>query len=621
VLNYFIHIILARFFFMLILIGSALSPVVSIAESYTHDAAGRVKTLTYSSGTQITYTYDLAGQITQLDLTQNQYTVTLASQVTYLPFGPVKSFTYGNGLASEKVYDKAYRMIQQSVASLTTYLLNDYYAQTNGRGYDSNGNILVRQDQLKNTTQDYGYDALNRLIDSSRQADSWVYTYDKNGNRTSIDMDTGQVNYVYEANSNRLDMIGTDVVQKDGNGNIIRMGGWEFDHTPYNMIKAARFNNVLQGTYTYRGVQRIKKLTSAGTTQFEYDKDGRLLAENDGYRLTREYIYLNNEPLAMIQYHSNGDFNNDGAVDSQDLGILMSYWGNTLGLGDLTYDGKTDAEDHQAMVGYLGKTPGKQLYFIHNDHLGTPQIATDIDGNVVWRAVYTPFGDAVVDEDPDGDGMNVTINLRFPGQYYDQETGLHYNYYRYYDPRMGRYTTSDPIGLRGGLNTYSYAYLNPLRYIDPYGLKSYFGVSTTGTGSIGILAGEVGALFLIDPCSLDVHQYMYVGGGFGLGFGGALTIEVNGIEAESPSDLAGFGLTVNGFAAAGHGAAGNVTGSGPSDNSYRQAGGGYAAGAGAGISGQGTYTWYKGKISANELPQNVKEIYDELVSECNSCDK
>ena len=76
-------------------------------------------------------------------------------------------------------------------------------------------------------------------------------------------------------------------------------------------------------------------------------------------------------------------------------------------------------------------------------------------------------------EDPDGNGQAVTLNVRFAGQYYDQETGLHYNYYRYYDPGTGRYLTSDPVGLRGGLNTYLYANSNPLIFIDPFGLAPF----------------------------------------------------------------------------------------------------------------------------------------------------
>ena len=124
---------------------------------------------------------------------------------------------------------------------------------------------------------------------------------------------------------------------------------------------------------------------------------------------------------------------------------------------------------------YLEGTPvamlqGDIVYYIHTDHLSTPRAMTDSSGTVVWSWEAKPFGDSVPNEDPDGDSTKVTLNLRFPGQYYDQETGLYYNYYRYYDPNTGRYITSDPIGLLGGLNTYGYVGANPLAFVDPKGL-------------------------------------------------------------------------------------------------------------------------------------------------------
>jgi RHS repeat-associated protein len=91
---------------------------------------------------------------------------------------------------------------------------------------------------------------------------------------------------------------------------------------------------------------------------------------------------------------------------------------------------------------------------------------TDESGTVVWRATYDPFGMATVTVN------NVALNVRFPGQYFDAETGLHYNYYRYYEPSIGRYLTSDPIGLGGGLNIYAYVGGKPLKYFDLFGLDA-----------------------------------------------------------------------------------------------------------------------------------------------------
>ena len=114
--------------------------------------------------------------------------------------------------------------------------------------------------------------------------------------------------------------------------------------------------------------------------------------------------------------------------------------------------------------------PVLTTYYLHPDHLGTVRAITDTSQTVVWRWDSAPFGATLPDEDPDGDGQSLTFNLRFPGQFFDTETGLHYNYFRDYDPSIGRYVQSDPIGLGGGINTYAYVEGNPINKKDPEGL-------------------------------------------------------------------------------------------------------------------------------------------------------
>jgi len=109
--------------------------------------------------------------------------------------------------------------------------------------------------------------------------------------------------------------------------------------------------------------------------------------------------------------------------------------------------------------------------------------ATDETGTVVWNWNSESFGASLANNDPDGDGVTTTINLRFAGQYFDSETNLHYNYFRYYNPSTGRYITSDPIGLSGGLNTFGYVRGNPLRFTDPQGKNA---------GALGVAAFCVG---------------------------------------------------------------------------------------------------------------------------------
>jgi RHS repeat-associated protein len=117
--------------------------------------------------------------------------------------------------------------------------------------------------------------------------------------------------------------------------------------------------------------------------------------------------------------------------------------------------------------------PFDELAFYHCDQIGTPREMTDGEGKLVWSAHYRAWGEAGILTE------KVRNPLRFQGQYYDHETGLHYNRHRYYDPESGRYISKDPIGLAGGLNLYAYA-PNPVRWVDPRGLAGCIFTLSTG---------------------------------------------------------------------------------------------------------------------------------------------
>jgi RHS repeat-associated protein len=116
------------------------------------------------------------------------------------------------------------------------------------------------------------------------------------------------------------------------------------------------------------------------------------------------------------------------------------------------------------------KTGGVDIFYIHADHLNTPRkVSRPSDNKLRWRWDPTPFGTGTPNENPQSLGA-FSYNWRFPGQYYDAESGLNYNYFRDYDSTTGRYVESDPIGLYGGLNTYAYVGGNPLTKYDQLGL-------------------------------------------------------------------------------------------------------------------------------------------------------
>ena len=141
-----------------------------------------------------------------------------------------------------------------------------------------------------------------------------------------------------------------------------------------------------------------------------------------------------------------------------------------------------------------------QTYAVHSDHLNTPRKLTQANGQAVWQWAYSAFGD----EQPTTAAKRftsemtnpttgatstpeVTFNLRYPGQYFDKETNLHYNYFRTYAPGTGRYTQADPIGLDGGWNRFAYVEGNPLSYTDPEGLV---GLYNDGSINVNAYPGE-----------------------------------------------------------------------------------------------------------------------------------
>ncbi len=410
---------------------------VSYVTQYYYSPGGQLGQVFDPSNEWVYYQRDAIGRVVRIFGSGPPNTLVM-SNATYRADGLLTGQTFSNGLQETRDYDLQGRLLTQSLDS-----------DTRSYGYDANGNVL--NIDTAPWSSDYIYDTLDRL--DNEMADhvyspTYTYTtsrdygYDPNGNRETRTVNGGSPgNYAYAPDSNRLTDFEGWQVYVEANGHqsshfLPFTGGGMYYIYPQN--KAGRvmyagqyiywtggYNwNQTDYTYNARGLRTTKTLNAASATPqtivYHYDLDGHLILETtDTGEPIRSYAWLGDTPILQRDH--------TGATD-----VIM---------------------------------------YLHADHLNTPRLASDIDGNIVWQWYSDAFGGGSPTAYPVGDGQIAQINLRFPGQYFDAETGLHYNWNRYYDPKTGRYITSDPIGLEGGLNTYSYVDANPLANIDIEGLE------------------------------------------------------------------------------------------------------------------------------------------------------
>ena len=285
-------------------------------------------------------------------------------------------------------------------------------------------------DQLSaDRNQSFTYDALNRLARAvGGEYGDITYDYDPVGNRvlsrTIAGTTTVTETYAYAPDSHRLLAVSNGTTSRqffyDAAGNMVTeidpaLGG---PYSVYNHAGRPVSSQGAAGSFSYvfnaKGQRAVKVNGPPSTTRFfHYDRGGQLIAESNlSGTMLREFVTLDGLPLALYN-------------------------------------------------------AGTSMRYVHPDHLGSPQKMTNADGIVKWNLRQKPFGEVVAI------GGGATQNpQRFPGQYYDAEFGLHQNRFRDYDPSLGRYLQSDPIGLAGGLNTYAYVGNNPLIRTDPLGLQA-----------------------------------------------------------------------------------------------------------------------------------------------------
>jgi len=399
-----------------------------LTTSYTYDPANRIASITYPSGTAVTYTRDTMGRVTSVSAQPSGGTSTpVASSVGYEPFGPDTGFRYGSAGQETRGFDQDYRLT--NVTSLGTVRRGLVHVFENlSYAYYPTNNVQTITDNLNSgNSQSLSYDSLQRLSEAAGSYGSLGYTYDGDGNQLTQALGATTTGYGYGTGSDQLATISVGGVQTqaigytaDGrmaslNPGIQTPGSQYITSLSYNQdaqLSAVNAGSGALASYAYDGFgQRLIKAVSASYGEiYQYGQDGALLEETNSSGVAQaDYIYLNGRPVAVVN--------------------------------------------------------GSTFYFLHDDLLGTPQVASDGSQNIQWQAGYEPFGTTT------SISGTITQNLRFPGQYFDVESGWNHNGFRDYAPELGRYIEPDPLGRLGsGNDRYVYVGNNPTDFIDPLGL-------------------------------------------------------------------------------------------------------------------------------------------------------
>ncbi|WP_165967457.1 RHS repeat-associated core domain-containing protein [Luteimonas aestuarii] len=394
---------------------------------YSYDPAGRIAGIAYPSGTSVGYGY-AHGRLSVIQATIAGTTHNVATGMIHQPFGQLARMNYGNGVIKERAYDLDGRMT----------ITHDHGFVGHTLHYNNRDQIASIHNWARPYENvDYAYDPLGRLshIANGHHGSQNLY-YDANGNRTQHDWwvpESGYmavVPYAVDPNSNRA----------------------HDQHIAY--AYDARGNRLSQSvfgttaTYAYDAFNHLQNVS----------RDAAVAYPSPGAQYTQHY------PAGTTTYTTNAI--DQRVAKSGPLGSSRSiYAGQTQLLAEVNVGAWSDYI-------WMGNEPiamvrNNQLYYFHNDHLGRPEIITNSARQHVWHASNFAF-DRHVTYSSIGH-----VNLGFPGQYFDAETGFWHNGFRTYDSRLGRYLQSDPIGLAGGLNTYAYAHGNPVSRVDPLGLDDF----------------------------------------------------------------------------------------------------------------------------------------------------
>ncbi|RLD30171.1 MAG: hypothetical protein DRI70_01505, partial [Bacteroidetes bacterium] len=397
--------------------------------TYQYDEGNNIVKITYPTGRVVNYDRDAIRRIENISSSINGINSEIVGNLNYRADNLIVRSTFGNGLVDDRSYDLQGRLLSQDLGTIDSRVYS----------YDKNSNMLSRNTTLQNSV--YSYDKMDRLIGDEIDGDSpFNYQYDLNHNRLSKSQlaSLGE-NYGYDPGTNRI----VRHVQFTTGSLPPTVVDRQYVYSDTNRIFQVIDNGLLNAEYIYNdlGVRSRKTVydhsvspASTVVTIYHYDLSGNLIGETDENGVPRkDYIWNGRSVAAQIDISASIDV----------------------------------------------------IHYLHTDHMMTPRFSTDSNQQVTWSWEGEAFGNTEAQD------ILTEVNLRFPGQYYDSETGEHYNWNRYFQPKLGRYLSSDPIGLGGGGNTYGYTNANPINNLDSSGLSCSqvysipIGYSTNSTTSYG----------------------------------------------------------------------------------------------------------------------------------------
>lgn len=407
---------------------------------WNYDLADRVVQVSYPSGRDVAYTRDTKGRVIEVNTRPSSsagWTV-LATDITYEPFGPLKSADLGNGLKLSQDWGSDRRLASKRLATAGgSDVWHLSYA------YDNDDNIISITDLVNAAnSRSFGYDSVDRLVRVDGSAGSFAredYVHDKNGNRTAVERRTSVTDaspaqsdtYARTSGTNRIASVvlpgGTRAFTHDARGNLIgetRPGGPSL-------------------TLGYDGHARLQSYAVAGGETQTMLYNG--FDERVGLTMT-----LGGSPVAERRYIYDAGHRITGEYGATAADLRAEHIWLLPEVGDASpFGGDDGLGGYMPLAVAIPDGASSKIHWMQGNHLGTPVVTTDASGAIVAPSGYGRIG--------------------FPGQV-EQHSYLYYNYYRDYDPTLGRYIQADPIGLGGGNNPYLYVGGNPLKRTDPKGL-------------------------------------------------------------------------------------------------------------------------------------------------------